>query len=788
MGRNNGVIKGELKMNSAKRIKESTGIISLALFIFLLLAPASVLASEHSGAARLSRVMDETYVLAQGDVEWSYAEPNLTLEKGDLLQTNETGMAEIQFGSAVIFRVGESSRVAVIETDGEKVIGMESGRAYIRAARDISRHEYFTLTFPSGQLLASEKTLARIDILENGNAELRVIRGEIELEPMSEAAGTVEAGERVLISPDGMTEYGPLEVASMDEFDKWNEERDIALSKYRRPEYIDEDIVGAEDLDDYGEWVYVKRYRTYAWHPHVVEVWRPYYHGRWYYSGCHGWIWISEEPWGYATHHYGSWDYDPHYGWIWMPGRSWRPARVHWVVYEDYVGWVPIGYRGHPVITRYPYYVTGIYLDFFDTFSFTFVYRHHFHVYHHHHRHHRRHHRDRDRHRDIRDGDRHRYDYKASFPTARRGGSRGGAGGTFQVDVIDHTVEPGRIKKGRVRFVKDIERLDVKKDLHKGKLARRKIDYTGILDIDNHPKLRKKIDILDKRQRRFEKRRVTSIPDGPPKRVTADKVKTLDFRERVRNHAKVFTGRDKRVRNTVKREDRRNVKVNDPKTRKERIVLERPVRRTPIGHTKERERTKDNRRVDRRRSDRADRWNISNIKKRDEKTSVGRKRVNPITVPPKQTERDEKRVVDRPQPRKVDRWDVSNVRKRDEKSAVIRERRTQRTSPPRQIERRQHKTRSRVLEDSRQIERKAAAPRPNLRNEANRSDIPDKFTGRTNQEMRKQEVPRRVPNRKMDEHDDYRGENLTRGQGVFRGKDKTSKAGRSSSRSFGRNR
>jgi len=361
----------------------------LAVAVFLP-AWASAYETPYEGtphAARMSETLGDTYVLGKDDIEWSHAEPNLVIEKGDLLQTDETGMAEIQFDGMDVFRIGERSRIAILELDETKVIGMDSGKAYLRVRGQDTAHKEFTLTFPSGQISTTEMALVRIDVLEDGRAEVAVIRGSIYLETASGTATAVESGERALIDSQGLSEYLPLEFAQRDDFGTWSEERDLALSMYRRPAYLEEDIVGAEDLEDYGEWVYADDYDAYAWQPYVVEDWQPYFYGRWYDSPYLGSTWIPEEPWGYVTHHYGSWNYDHYYGWIWLPGYTWRPAHVHWVASGDYYGWVPIGYYGYPVITTYPYYVRTIHFTHVNYHSFTFAHRRHFHKgYKHHHR------------------------------------------------------------------------------------------------------------------------------------------------------------------------------------------------------------------------------------------------------------------------------------------------------------------------------------------------------------------------------------------------------------------
>src|ERR1043166_5098042 len=96
-------------------------------------------------------------------------------------------------------------------------------------------------------------------------------------------------------------------------------------------------------LESYGDWIETGDY-GYVFSPREAESsprWRPYTNGRWVYSDA-GWMWISEEPFGWATYHYGRWTRLRGIGWVWVPGNEWAPAWVSWRKSNDYVGWAPL--------------------------------------------------------------------------------------------------------------------------------------------------------------------------------------------------------------------------------------------------------------------------------------------------------------------------------------------------------------------------------------------------------------------------------------------------------------
>jgi len=573
--------------------------------------------ADPSDVGRISQVIDNAFILAKDDVDWSYAEPNLIVEQGDLLQTDETGRAELQFQGQMIFRIGENTRIAVVEIGDTTVVGMDNGRAYLRIGDGLSGSKQFLLTFASGQIVAREPALARIDLAEDGSAEINVIRGSVEVESLSEGLREVAARERAVIAADGRIELTEYNLARQDEFDRWNEERDIALSTYRRPEHLAQDVVGQEDLDGYGEWVYSDRYNSYGWQPYVVETWQPYYYGHWYRSPYYGWTWIPQEPWGYVTYHYGSWNYDPYYGWVWIPGYAWRPAYAHWVWYDGYIGWAPLNYYGYPVITTYPYHITSFSTGYIDFFSFTFVFSDHFHHHDHHFffRDHHRHrdfdhdkdrHGDRDRHKDFdrvdKDYDRLRKDYNKFRDQHPRGKDRDDR--DFR-HLADKDGKFAAFKPdGTVRHVKDLDKEKFDKSFRKGKSAATRTDYTEFLK-ENRSVARKVAEL-----QKHQKIQTAAFSPQLPRKSALDQFQKLDFRKSVAENRK-RTGRDRMTTETGAPEIRRQ-RDNDrniPRLQDERIRgSERPERKSEPPETLQRKMDDTNARRSVERNDRIERF------------------------------------------------------------------------------------------------------------------------------------------------------------------------------------
>jgi hypothetical protein len=82
-----------------------------------------------------------------------------------------------------------------------------------------------------------------------------------------------------------------------------------------------------EALAPYGKWIDYGKYGP-VWFPTgESDDWRPYLNGRWTPTE-EGWVFETEEPWGWAAYHYGNWFPTIEYGWVWSPGGTWyRPPR-----------------------------------------------------------------------------------------------------------------------------------------------------------------------------------------------------------------------------------------------------------------------------------------------------------------------------------------------------------------------------------------------------------------------------------------------------------------------------
>ena len=92
---------------------------------------------------------------------------------------------------------------------------------------------------------------------------------------------TLHGGQRATFSGTDSL-YADVEpICDPDAFDTWSEDAITATIHRRSAQYLSRDVVGFDDLDDYGDWRDDPNY-GHVWFPNQVEAgWAPYHEGHW---------------------------------------------------------------------------------------------------------------------------------------------------------------------------------------------------------------------------------------------------------------------------------------------------------------------------------------------------------------------------------------------------------------------------------------------------------------------------------------------------------------------------
>ena len=344
-------------------------LIWLALMICVAPAVAATVDEDDSVDLAQSRVARIT--VTRGDVqirradsqEWEEAAPNLPLVEGDRIATGQDSRVEIQFDRDNYLRLAEDSILKIVTlNDNGVAVSLPEGILSVRLGSLKNKRDSFEIDAPDTTIAAEREGLYRVDAPQGSRSnELKIsVTDGGQARVYSETSGyTVRNGRvaRVFLSGDYAGDADLTAQISRDYFDDWVATRENDVTRLRRDEYrayYDADVYGADDLNDYGEWINTSRY-GWVWRPSQNSIagydhWTPYRYGHWRYISNYGWTWIADEPWGWATSHYGRWVYLED-GWSWCPyeyGRRhrsrWQAALVVFVNIGRNICWYPLPY------------------------------------------------------------------------------------------------------------------------------------------------------------------------------------------------------------------------------------------------------------------------------------------------------------------------------------------------------------------------------------------------------------------------------------------------------------
>jgi hypothetical protein len=314
--------------------------------------------------ARISYMSGEVSFQPGGVKDWVDATLNRPLTTADRVWTDKNSKAELQLGTAAIRMNSETSLTITNLTDNTVQLDLYQGVLNVHVVR-MYDGEIYEVDTPNVAFTLLKPGDYRFEVDPDHDTTAVIVR-KGKGEGNGDGRGVeVNAGEMARFEHGNTLMHAIMRAPSPDGFDDWCRVRDKREDRgYESARYVSPDVIGYDDLDEYGYWRPMPTY-GYVWFPrHVVVGWAPYRYGHWVWIDPWGWTWIDDAPWGFAPFHYGRWVYSP-YGWGWCPGpRIYRPvyapALVAWIGGANWgvglgfgnVGWVPLGW-GEPY---YPYY------------------------------------------------------------------------------------------------------------------------------------------------------------------------------------------------------------------------------------------------------------------------------------------------------------------------------------------------------------------------------------------------------------------------------------------------
>ena len=323
------------------------------------LAPSVANADEQDpGVARISLLSGGVDVKRADSGDTIAAAVNAPLSAGDYLTTQDDARAELQLDNLTELRVAPATQLRFTTmTSNSNALQLAQGTVELRLFRGNDANP--EIDTPNATVRPTGSGAFRVSVDSDGSAIVTVRSGEATVATQRDSQ-TIGAGLSVAIDGDSQNaQFRSIRQVATDDFDAFNRDRDRHEADVPSYAYVDDQIVGANDLDQYGSWQNVDGYGE-VWHPHYAANWAPYQDGNWTWEPYYGWTWVSAEPWGWAPYHYGRWFYASNNGgWCWTPATQYirpvyRPAQVAFFSFGfgngggisigfGNVGWVPLG-------------------------------------------------------------------------------------------------------------------------------------------------------------------------------------------------------------------------------------------------------------------------------------------------------------------------------------------------------------------------------------------------------------------------------------------------------------
>jgi len=271
----------------------------LWVFFFLmplLVAPVSAYETDDyvpeitAKVSRISYLNGDVKIRRLGGDDWERDVQNLPIVEGDEIATDANALLEIQFDRDNYVRLAQNSYLKIVNLKDEGVaLSISQGSLSLRVLNFDKDDKYFEIDAPSTTVSVQHEGMYRVDAGDKDSREVRVsVTEDGEARVYSTNSGfKLKNGRSAKIYLEGDL-AGEWETADasryFDEFDEWAVKRDAVIAKRLKDayydKYYDRDIYGAEDLNDYGEWIYTKDY-GYVWKPYGSSIstysdWSPY--------------------------------------------------------------------------------------------------------------------------------------------------------------------------------------------------------------------------------------------------------------------------------------------------------------------------------------------------------------------------------------------------------------------------------------------------------------------------------------------------------------------------------
>src|SRR5450755_2510911 len=295
-------------------------------FMLALFLPKLALADDDddppSVVARLAYTQGSVSFQPGGTDDWVSAVLNRPVTTGDKLWSDSDGRAELQLDASTI-RLSNNTGFSFLNLDDNITqIRLTEGSLLVRV-RQLDENETYEVDTPNLAFSITAPGTYRVIVDESGTSTaIKVRDGEGQVTGGGTSYSVRANDDAVFEGTDQLSADVQDATGDSDDFDSWSDSRDQRYQHSKSAEYVSQDVVGYEDLDDHGDWNDSPEY-GHVWYPRVEQTdWAPYHYGHWAYIEPWGYTWVDDQPWGFAPFHYGRWvSVQGRWGWIPAPRR-----------------------------------------------------------------------------------------------------------------------------------------------------------------------------------------------------------------------------------------------------------------------------------------------------------------------------------------------------------------------------------------------------------------------------------------------------------------------------------
>lgn len=317
------------------------------------------MADPPARVARLAYLTGGVSFSPAGENDWVTGTLNRPLVTGDRLWASKNARVELQIGNASV-RLSTNTLFTLTNLDDRIAqMRLQEGTLLLRVRR-VDRDQVIEVGTPNLAFVIRQPGEYRITVNADADSTEVITRSGRATVFDAGARYSVAAGRGFRFFGAGLEDYDVVAVSRPDDFDRWSQTRDRGYETSISARYVSRDLIGYQDLDEYGSWSSVPEYGN-IWMPtRVAANWAPYRDGHWSWIEPWGWTWVDDQPWGFAVSHYGRWT-NTSRGWGWVPGPIaarpvYAPALVAFIGGSNFqvslssgnvgaVGWFPLAPR-----------------------------------------------------------------------------------------------------------------------------------------------------------------------------------------------------------------------------------------------------------------------------------------------------------------------------------------------------------------------------------------------------------------------------------------------------------